>query len=115
MRKWGIASLAVLTLLSAGIALFDWNLLKGYAEARVQEATGRQLEIAGDFDVDLGWHPRVRMARVSFANTEWGSAPVMFRADVLEFNVAVWEWLNGRLSVPEVSLSRPSILLEQHP
>jgi hypothetical protein len=115
MKKSGIALLAVLALVTAGIALFDWNLLKDYAEARVEAATGRQLDIGGDLDVDLGWHPRIRMQRVSFANTEWGSAPVMFRADELTFSIAVWDWLNGRLSVPEVSLSRPVILLEQHP
>ncbi|MBW8306144.1 MAG: AsmA family protein [Thiobacillus sp.] len=114
-RKWGIALLSGLAILTLGIVLFDWNLLKDYTEARVQEATGRQLEIGGDLDVDLGWHPRVRMERVRFANTEWGSAPVMFEAEVLEFSVAVWEWMNGRLRVPEVSLSRPSILLEKHP
>lgn len=115
IRKWGIALLAALALLAAGVALFDWNLLKNYTEARVQEATGRRLDIGGDLDVDLGWHPRIRMERVSFANTEWGSAPIMFRAEVLEFSVDVREWLRGRLRVPEVSLSRPSILLEKHP
>jgi uncharacterized protein involved in outer membrane biogenesis len=114
-RKWGIALLSVLAILTLGVVMFDWNLLKDYTEARVQAATGRQLEIGGDLDVDLGWYPRVRMERVRFANTEWGSAPVMFEAEVLEFSVAVWEWLNGRLRVPEVSLSRPSILLEKHP
>lgn len=114
-RKWGIALLSMLAILTLGIVLFDWNLLKDYTEARVQEATGRQLEIGGDLDVDLGWHPRVRMERVRFANTEWGSAPIMFEAEVLEFSVAVRDWLNGRLRVPEVSLSRPSILLEKHP
>jgi hypothetical protein len=114
-RKIGIALLAVLALLSAGIALFDWNLLKGYVEERVHAATGRRLDIGGNFDVDLGWNPRIRMEQVSFANTEWGSAPVMFRADVLEFSVEVREWLRGRVSVPEVRLSRPSILLEKHP
>lgn len=115
IRKWGIALLSVLVILTLVIVLFDWNLLKDYTEARVQEATGRQLEIRGDLDVDLGWHPRVRMERVRFANTEWGSAPVMFEAEVLEFSVAVRDWLNGRLRVREVSLSRPSILLEKHP
>ncbi|HEX7971861.1 MAG TPA: AsmA family protein, partial [Thiobacillus sp.] len=114
-RIWSIALLAVLALLSAAVALFDWNLLKGTVEARVQQATGRRLDIGGNFDVRLGWHPRIRMERVSFANTDWGSAPVMFRADALEFSVDVWEWLHGRLRVPEVSLSRPSILLETHP
>lgn len=64
-KKWGIALLALLALLSAGIALFDWNLLKDYTEARVHEATGRQLSIGGNLDVDLGWYPRVRMERVS--------------------------------------------------
>lgn len=113
--KWGIALVAVVALLAAGIALFDWNLLKNTVEDRVQAATGRRLEIGGNFDVDLGWNPRIRMERVSFANTEWGSAPVMFQADVLEFSVAIRDWLRGRLSVPEVSLSRPSILLEKHP
>lgn len=115
MKKWGIALPAGLALLAAGVALFDWNLLKNYTEARVQAATGRRLDIGGNLDVDLGWHPRIRMERVSFANTEWGSSPIMFRAEVLEFSVDVRDWLRGRLSVPEVSLSRPSILLEKHP
>jgi hypothetical protein len=115
MKKGGIAVLAGLALVAAGVALFDWNLLKNYTQARVEAATGRRLDIGGKLDVELGWHPRIRMERVSFANTEWGSAPIMFRAEVLEFSVDVPEWLRGRLRVPEVSLSRPSILLEKHP
>lgn len=113
--KWGIALTGALMFLAASVALFDWNLLKRHVEQRVEAATGRELRIAGDLDVDLGWHPRIRMEQVSFANTEWGSAPIMFRADALEFSVAIREWLRGRLRVPEVRLSRPSILLEAHP
>jgi uncharacterized protein involved in outer membrane biogenesis len=113
--KWVIALLAFVTALSIGIALFDWNLLKGFVEERAYEATGRQLRIGGDLDVKVRWKPRIRMERVTFANTEWGSAPSMFKADDLEFSVNVWKWLHGRISLPEVSLSRPRVLLEEHP
>jgi AsmA family protein len=114
-RKWGIALVAILAALSIGIALFDWNLLKGFAEQRAYETTGRKLHIGGDLEIKVRWTPRIRMERVTFANTEWGSAPTMFEADVLEFTMNVWEGLHGRISLPEVSLSRPSVLLEEHP
>ena len=37
------------------VATLDWNKAKKYIVAGVSKATGRQLKINGDLNVDLGW------------------------------------------------------------
>lgn len=51
-----VSSIFGVIVVAAGIfvSTLDWNDLKKYASAGVSKATGRQLSINGDLEVDLG-------------------------------------------------------------
>ena len=72
--KWA-TPVAVLVLIAAGIALFQWNWLRGPIGSAVQDRTGRPFVIAGNLDVGLlrGLEVRVRLAIVLPAVTPKGS------------------------------------------
>lgn len=96
------------------LALFDWNWLKGPVQQAVAQATGRELRIDGDLDVELV-PLRVRTGRLRFANAAWSSEPVMARAEQLDMRVRFWPLLAGRVVLPELSLVRPQLRLERSP
>lgn len=94
------------------VLVFDWNMLRGFVERKVYEQTGRELTIAGDLDVDVGLVPRIRLEKVHFANAEWATEPVMFDAAVLAFTIRLRDLLRGTITLPDVALTRPTVVLE---
>ncbi len=113
-RKWISIGVGAVVLLMALIAAFIDPLLRHIAVQTVTGASGRQLAIAGDFNVDFfPWPPRVRAEGVSFANAEWGTEPMMLEVEVLEFTIEVLALLRGELVAPEVIASSPRVVLER--
>src|SRR5690606_36643143 len=56
-------------------ALFDGNWLKGPVQGLASAALEREVEIAGDLDVDLSTTPTVRTEQGRLANAPCGSRP----------------------------------------
>lgn len=102
-------ALLVLTL------VWDWNWFKGAVERQVEARTGRQLDIAGDLDVDLGWTPVISADRIRFANAPWSDDPVMAAADRLQFSIQLGSLLRGEPRIPMLRLSAPRLSLERGP
>ena len=50
--------------LGVGIALFDWNMVKPYAERQLSDASGRSVSLAGNLNVKLAFFPRVHIDQV---------------------------------------------------
>lgn len=112
--QWAGLVFATLTLIFIiFIAVFDWNRLRGYIGAQVTEKTGREFVIAGDLDVDLSLTPRIRMERVRFANAAWGSERNMLDIPAAEFTIDLISLLKGSVVLPDVTLSRPVVVLEK--
>ncbi|MBB1060076.1 AsmA family protein [Marilutibacter spongiae] len=97
------------------LVLWDWNWFKGPLERRVHAATGRELEIAGDLDVDLGWTSTVRADRVRFSNAAWSDARDMASAERVEVDLALWPLLSGTVRLPDIRLQGPELRLETGP
>ncbi|MGD9302238.1 MAG: hypothetical protein PVI13_11735 [Desulfobacterales bacterium] len=78
-----LIALVVLILL-AGVFV-DENRLKGYTDQQLTDIIGRELTIAGDFDMDLGWASRVRLERLHLSNAAWSepSKIVLGRPDCI--------------------------------
>ena len=74
-KIWKWATLAAVLLIAAGIALFQWNWLRGPIGSAVHDKTGRTFLIAGDLDVALFSGPLVRMRDVRFDNPPWAKGP----------------------------------------
>ncbi len=114
-RRW-LLPLAVLALgLIAVVLLFDWNWLKGPLERRVSAKLGRAVEIAGPLDVDLSLEPRITVQDLRLANPDWASDGPMLAVERAEFVIDLRALLHGRIELPEVSISKPTLRLETRP
>ena len=104
----------------AGLALlfilFDWNWFKGPLERMVHAKTGRELDIGGNLDVDLGRITTVKAENLRFANAAWSKEPTMAAADRAEIDFELWPLVFKRQArIPEIRLSAPDVRLENGP
>lgn len=97
------------------VLLWDWNWFKGPLERQVEARTGREFEIGGDLDVDLGWVPTIRAGAVRFGNAGWSKQSTMAAADQVELRIDVRSLLRGDVRIPELRLDRPRVNLEKGP
>ena len=112
MFAGGLLALAILVL----ILLWDWNWFRKPICRYVHASTGRECEIAGDLDVDLGRVTRVRADAVRFGNASWSKRGDMARADRVAFGFEAWPALFHReFRIPELRLVHPDVQLETGP
>ena len=107
----GLLALALVLL----TLLWDWNWFKGPVERQVEARTGRELRIAGDLDVDLGWTPTISAEGVHFGNAKWSKNPTMAATERVEFSIALRPLLRGQTLIPQLRLSAPRLNLERGP
>jgi AsmA family protein len=96
------------------VATLDWNKAKGYLSVGVSKATGRQLVIGGDLEVDLGWISRVRASQIQFENARWSKQPQMVEVGLLDIQIDLWQLLKWRVVLPTVIVSQPKVILEKN-
>jgi AsmA family protein len=111
--RWLVAVIAALALLAAAVvAMFDWNVLRGPIGREVSRATGRSFQIGGDLRVEWSLRPRIVANDVVMGNAAWSVEPAMARAKAFAFRIDLLDLFVGKLSVPEITLSQPSLVLE---
>jgi uncharacterized protein involved in outer membrane biogenesis len=118
IAKRGAAILAALVgLVILTLTLVGWNWLRGPVSWVVSHKIGRPFAIRGDLRVDWRGHwgrePRITADRLVLANAPWGSAPDMLEIGRLSVTVDARQLLRGQIVLPEVEVSRPSVLLER--
>ncbi len=96
-------------------ATLDANRAKGYISAAVSKATGRQLTIGGDLQVDFGWISRLRASQIQFENASWSKYPQMTEVGLVDVQIDVWQLLSKfRLVFPSITVSQPKVILEKN-
>lgn len=111
-----LTALAVLALAIVVLVLvWDWNWFKGPVERQVEAATGRQFEIGGDLDVDLGLVPVIRADRLRLGNADWSEQGEMALAERLELSIELLPLLRSTVNLPMLRLDSPRLLLETGP
>src|SRR5690606_15742789 len=109
--------LALLCVLATAIALlvafWDWNWFKGPIERQVEARTGRDFQIRGSLDVDLGWTTTVTAGDVRFGNAEWAGDEDMAEAERVAIDIAVKPLFARRVRIPLVRLHRPVLRLQK--
>ncbi|WP_119677677.1 AsmA family protein [Indioceanicola profundi] len=105
----GLVVLAV-----AAFFMIDWNRAGDWAADRLTQMTGREFAINGDVDIDWSWSPRITVNDITIANEPWGTEPLMAAIQRVEAVVRIPPLLRGRLELPEVSVTRPQVLLEMN-
>ncbi|HSV20634.1 MAG TPA: AsmA family protein [Casimicrobiaceae bacterium] len=108
-----LALAIVAAVLAAFILLFDWNLLKPYAERKVSEITGREFHIQGNLGVKLSLNPLITADRITLANADWSQKQPMVEADQVAFRINLWRLLHRDIDLPEVSVREPHVVLER--
>src|SRR5882757_4988265 len=113
-QKWLIGVASVVVAITVLVYFFDWNLLRGFVERRVSQATGRPLTIAGDLDVKLAWQPRVIVNEVTFGNASWGSTPTMAQLPHAEITFDIPSLFTHTIKIPLLRVIEPNVVLEKN-
>ncbi|MEX1348926.1 MAG: AsmA family protein [Desulfobacterales bacterium] len=115
-KKIVIAAVLVFVLLIAALYAFvefyDVNKFKPLIAKAVKDATGRELNIKGDIDIDFGIRPTLVVEDVSFQNAAWSARPNLGRAKRLEIQVAVWPLILGKFDFAHLVLVEPEVIVE---
>jgi uncharacterized protein involved in outer membrane biogenesis len=104
----------VLLLVAVAIAVRTVNVKEflGPLEQRVQDATGRTLDVRGGINLKLGLQPKLVLDDVAFGNVPWSKKPQMVTAKQVEVTIALLPLLEKRFEVTRLRLIEPTIALE---
>ena len=109
---WTAAAVAALAILVLVLA-WDWNWFKGPVERAVEARTGRDFNIGGDLDVDLGTTVAIRAGGLRLGNAAWSEEREMASAERAEIRVHLPSLLFRRETrIPAIELDRPRVRLE---
>ncbi len=98
------------------VLLWDWNWLRGPIGRVAQAQTGREFEIAGNLDVDLGRSTAVRMDAVRFGNAPWSKQGDMVVSDRVEFAFNLFPAIFRRdIHLSQLRFTKPRVRLETGP
>ena len=113
--KWtAIVLLTLIVVMVIALSLFNWNLLRPVIARKVTAATGRQAAINGDLKVHLwSWNPSAEADDISLRNPSWADRDLMFGAKRLKLSVSLIHLLRGKLVLPEIDLTEPTVNLER--
>ena len=119
LLKWAgivVGALLVLLLIAVGglLVYVSSDHFKSALAGRAGSTTGRDVEIAGDIDIDWGRKRASCSNGLRIGNADWGSDPVMGSAERVEFTIRLTSLLRGPLVLPELIVTRPKLLLERN-
>ena len=77
----------VIVAVAAGARAIAPGWLRGTIERAASQAIGRELKIAGAFDLSISRTPTVAASDITLANAPWGSEPLMVRAGHVKLSV----------------------------
>ncbi len=90
----------------------DINQYRDLIAEQVKNATGRELTLGGDLELEVSLSPSVVARKVAFANAPWGSRKEMATIDRFEAKVDLLPLLSGTVQVSRVILVKPDVLIE---
>lgn len=93
---------------------FNWNMLRGMVERRVEQATGRSFHIRGDLEVKLSWHPRITLHDVQLGNAPWSPEPYMLSLQRADVTLDLRSIFREVIVIPHLQLQQPRLLLEKN-
>ena len=98
--------------LYAFVEFYDFNKFKPLIARAVKNATGRELNIKGDIDIDFGIRPTIVVEDVSFQNAAWSARPDLGRVKRLEVQMALWPLITGKFDFAHLVLVEPDVIVE---
>ena len=111
--KWIVITITVVVLAAVLYLSFaDLSWMKPRIESAVADATGRRLQLAGDFDLDIVPSPSIVLENVSLSNADWGSEPMLATIGHVSARLGFWSLLAGPVRVDDLRLRDVDVLLE---
>ncbi len=105
--------LGVAGLIAIIVALFEWNWLRSPLANYLSGRVGRPVAIEGNLQGEWSLKPLFSVDSVTVRNASWSAEPVMARAQRVDVRVDVASLFSGPVSLPEVTLVQPQVLLER--
>lgn len=102
----------VIVVLLAGARAAAPGWIRGAIERIAGNALGRELRIAGDFDLSVSLTPSITASDVTLANAPWGSQPSMARVGRIRVAVDLASLWSGPARVRDLALDDVRVLLE---
>ncbi len=119
MGKWikigSFAAIGAIAVVVAGVAILaslDFNSYKPLIEDAVEKATGRDVKLAGDLELNISLSPSLSISDVTFANADWGSRKDMAILKKLEAEVALLPLLSGEVDIKRLILAGLDVIAE---
>jgi uncharacterized protein involved in outer membrane biogenesis len=112
--KW--IALALVLLVGGAIAValsIDVNRFKPQIVAAAEEATGRKLDISGDFKLAIFPKPAVTVKGVKLSNASWGSRTDMVSVGEFAAELDLFALLGRQVKVDRLVLADVDLLLEK--
>ncbi len=107
------AALAVVAVAGAivYVTTIDPATLIAPAQAKVRQATGRELRV-GAARIALSLHPRIVLSDVALSNAPWASTPDLVKAQRVELSLALVPLFARRFELGEIRVVAPQLALE---
>lgn len=119
MGKWikifGGLVVVLVGVVVAGVAILssmDFNEYKGLIAEQAKSATGRDLQIAGDLNLEISLNPAIAVDGVTFSNADWGSKPAMLTVERFAAEVSLIPLLSGQIVVNRLLVEGVKLLAE---
>ena len=109
-----VLTAGVIALTAAARAIVP-GWLRGTIERVAGQAIGRELKIAGAFDLSISLTPTLAASDVTLANAPWGSEPFMVRAGRIKISIDLVSLWSRPLRVRDVVIDDVHVLLETSP
>ena len=103
---------AVIGMAYTYLASTDFETVRLEIEEALEERLGREVKIAGGFEVRVLPIPTVGMRQVSVANADWGSQPQMLEIDLLELQLGLVRLALGEIEIRHLLLYGARLWLE---
>ena len=94
------------------LSVMDFSRFQPEIEAAVQDATGREFSINGDFSVKVLPSPTVLVEDVTLSNASWGSEPDLLRVGHFSAKIGLWSLLSRPIVIHDLKLADVDVLLE---
>lgn len=113
---WYILGMMMLIMVIAVLVIefMSWNFLKPTISQQVESATGREMHINGDIEIDLFPRPHVSASELALANPDWASSGYLAKVESLRVTPALLPLLFGEIVLDEVMIEGAAVNLEAH-
>ena len=113
---WSVAAVAVaIAAATMAARLFVPRWVHDWIERAGSEALGRDLRIAGSFDLSLSLRPTLEAEEVTLANAPWGTEPAMIRVARIKIAVDLRSLWVPPVRIDDLEIEGVRIFLESDP